>query len=360
MINNSEETILSKGRYISIIVGTIIGVGILAMPKGITKIAHQDGWISTMLGVIYPLYTIIISSYVIKRYPNDDILTISKKKLGNILGRILNFIFMTFWIFVGTNVICGYSNLMRSYVVGWLTPFKIICICTLVISYSAYKGLETVAKIAEVALYLTIIFALSAIPALKLSSPLNIKPIFGSGTYSILNGVIPSLLSYSGVEVMYLYHPYVKEKSKVKWYSLISIAFVMVIYAWICFISIFYLGPDIVIKSQWPFLLATQSVTITLINNYSYFFIFMWSIIIIKCAVICYYSAMKVLKDFIPKGSNKSISAALYPLFVLVALKMGNELNRRAIVDELIRYFTIFNVSYITLIAIVIFFSKER
>lgn len=360
MINNSEKDTLSKGKYISIIVGGIIAGGSLSLPIGVTKIAHQDGWISTMFGVTYPLYIVILSIFIIERYPNDDIIAISKKNLGNIVGKIFNFIFFTFCVFVECTVISIYSSLIRNYAVGWLTPIKTITICTLIVAYSAYKGMQTIGRISEVALVLTIILIMLPISALKVSSLLNIQPILGSGSKAILSGSIESILSYSGAELIFLFYPYVKEKNKIKRYSFISVFISMIVYTWICFISIFYLGPDIVTKSQWPFLLVTQVVTITVINNFSYLFILIWSLIAIKCAVIYYYCSIKILKDFIPKIKTKNIYIAIYPVSVYFALKMGNELSRKVIADKLVKIYTIFNLIYITLITIVIFIKKIK
>ncbi len=64
----------------------MLGVGILSLPNDVIKIAKQDGWISVLLGAIYPLYMVFIATYLSKNYPKDNMLTLSKKFFGKILG----------------------------------------------------------------------------------------------------------------------------------------------------------------------------------------------------------------------------------------------------------------------------------
>lgn len=360
MKSSSENMELSKSKYISIVVGAMVGISLLILPATLAKGTHQDGWISAIIGVIYPMTFVILSSYIISKHPDENILAISKKHFGKIIGSMFNLVWLTFCGFIGINVLAGYNNLMRSYVVGWLSPFKFIIICALVAAYAAYSGLQTVGKICEVAMIVTIILSVSPIQALKVSSLLNVKPILGSGIHAILSNAPGSVMSYSGIEVILIFHPYVKEKKKIKWYSLISTIFVCILYTWVCFVSIYYLGPDIVTKSAWPLILATQSVTVTIINNYSYFFILMWGIIGIRCIAIYYYSSMVIVKDFLPKTKKLYICVGVYIIFVYLAMKLGNELNRRAIVDKIIQVYVVINLVGLIIICIQLYFKRNE
>lgn len=360
MLDGSKDIVLRKFQFISIITGAIVGISILILPNDLAQGAHQDGWIAAILGVFYPLYEVLLSKYLTKRFPDNNILFLSKKCFGKFLGTILNIIFATFFAYISIIVTNAYKNLMIAYVVGWLTPFKLIAVVTIIIAYAASKGLNILAKISEIAFIITFILTFSSIPALKLTSLLNIKPIFGSGIKAILITSMSSLLSYSGIELIFLFNIYVKDKSKISWYSFIGAFSAMIVYTWICFISILYLGPDITVKSQWPFLLAVQSVTITIINNYGYLFMLMWSIVAIKCSTIHYYVCAYILKDCIKNIKFKNLCFLMYPIFVYLSFILGNEINRKLISGKLIKIYTAFNLLYITIITIIIFLKKDE
>ena len=99
------------------------------------------------------------------------------------------------------------------------------------------------------------------------------------------------------------------------------------------------------------------SVTITVINNYRYIFMFLWSLIAFKSISINGYASLYILKDFANKIKIKKICFLMYPLLVYLAFNYGNEISRQNINDIVSPYYVIFNLLYMTVIAIFIFFK---
>lgn len=96
MMNNKEDA-LTESQLTLMVIGSIIGISLLSLPLDPIKIAKQDAWIATFLGVIYPIYVLFIAIYIRKKYPKRNILDLSKKIYGKILGNILNLIFLLFF-----------------------------------------------------------------------------------------------------------------------------------------------------------------------------------------------------------------------------------------------------------------------
>ena len=354
---SKKQSYLTVSQFALIIFGSIVGVGILSLPNGVVKVAHQDGWISTLVGGVYPLYVVLIASYISKKFPNDDILILSKKYFGRHLGSIFNLIFATYFIFIASMIASYYTNLMRNYIVGFMTPFKIIAILFICIIYASSRDLKAIGIISEIAFYVKLILLLAPILALRESNITNLYPVFGSGFSLIVRGSMTTFYSYSGAEIILLIYPFLKEKNKMLSSSLISVAMVIVTYVWCVFITTYYLGPDIVSKSNWPFLLVLGSITITIINNYRYIFMTLWSLVAFKSMSINGYASIYILKDFAHKIEKRKICFLMYPLLVYLALEYGNEISRQSISDNIMPLYVIFNLLYITVIAIFIFFK---
>jgi spore germination protein len=355
--SNKKQSDLTVNQFGTIIFGCIVGVGILSLPNGVVKSAHQDGWISTLIGGIYPLYVVIIASYIGKKFPNDNILILSKRYFGRVFGSIFNLIFASYFIFTSSMIACYYSNLMRSYMMGFLTSFKLLSILFICIIYASSRGLKVIGRISEITFYITIVLLLSPILALKNSEITNVFPIFGSGFSSIAKGTLKSTFAYSGAEIILLIYPFLKEKKKMLRSSLISVTIIMAIYAWCVFITTYYLGPDIVNKSYWSFLVVTESITVSAINNYRYIFMYVWSIIAFKSISINGFASIYILKEFAYKIEKKKICFFLYPLLLYLALLFGNEISRQNINNIVSAIYIIFNLIYMTVIAIFIFFK---
>lgn len=355
--SNRKQSYLTVSQFALIIFGTIVGVGILSLPNGVVKTAHQDGWISTLIGGIYPLYVVLIGRYISKKFPDDSILILSKKYFGRFLGNIFNLIFGTYFIFIASIIASFYTNLMRNYILGFLTPIKIIAIIFISTIYAASRGLKVIGRVSEISFYVTIFLLLTPILALRDANMTNIYPVFGSGFSSIASGSLKSIFAYSGAEIILLIYPLLKEKNKMLSSSLISVALVIILYVWCVFITTYYLGPDIVDKNHWSFLLVMGSVTISVINNYKYIFMFLWSLISFKGISINVYASIYILKDFAHKIEIKKIYFSLYLLLVYLALKYGNEISRESISDNVIPCYIIFNLLYMTVIAVFVFFK---
>lgn len=356
--SSEKQNLLTKSQFMFTIFGSIVGTGVLSLPNDVVKIAHQDGWISILIGGVYPLYIVMVGSYLSKKFPNDTILILSKKYLGYFFGNILNLIFLTSFIYFATMIASSYINLIRNFATEFLTSLKMIIITFLIVSYAAAKGLKVIGKASEIAFYIILTLILLAMPALNIADITNIYPIFDVGLMPILQGSITSIFAYSGAEIMLLICPFMKEKNKVFSSSLIIIAVVVAVYVWVVFITIYYLGPDIVTKSYWSFLLVTESVTLTVINNYRYIFIFLWILIAFKSCTIYCYASVYILKDFIKKVEIKKLYFFMYPLFVYLTFKFGNEISRQKISKYATQVYAIFNLLYMTVIAAIVFFKR--
>ncbi|MBV7276728.1 GerAB/ArcD/ProY family transporter [Clostridiaceae bacterium UIB06] len=358
--SSKKQNLLTKTQFMFIIFGGIVGTGILSLPNDVVKFAYQDGWISAAIGGVYPLYVVLLGSYISKNFPEDTILVLSKRYMGFFLGGILNFIFLTSFIYYSAMITRIYVNLVNNFVVGFLTPFKMIIIVFLVTLYAAFKGLKVIGKISEINFYIMLVLILSSVPALKAADITNVCPVFDVGIESILYGSMTAVFAYSGAEIILITYPFMKEKNKVLSLSFVIVFLVIIIYIWVVFVTIYYLGSEVVIKSYWSFLLVTESVTISVINNYRYIFIFLWSLVAFKsCAMNC-YASIYILKDFLKKIKVKILCFIMYPIFVALTFQFGNEITRQRISKYATKGYVLFDVFYIAVISGFVFFRRKR
>ncbi|KRU30598.1 spore germination protein [Clostridium sporogenes] len=186
MVNN-EEDFLTEHQLTLILIGCMVGVGILSLPKYVVKIAKQDSWISVLLGTLNPLYITFVTSYIRKKHPKEDILDLSKKIYGNIFGNILNLIFLLFFFLVSTDVAAGINNVLRNYMVSFLNSWNILTLLFLGAAYTVYGGTKTVGRLSEILFYTTFIVFLIPVFSIKKADILNLQPVIGSGVKSIVN-----------------------------------------------------------------------------------------------------------------------------------------------------------------------------
>jgi len=153
------------------------------------------------------------------------------------------------------------------------------------------------------------------------------------------------------MEFLFIIYPYAKDKKKVIPSALKSVLWVMLIYVWTVFITIYYMGVDIVPKTFWSFVTVSESVQIPIINNFRFIFMALWIIVTFKTIANDYFAISYVLND-ITSLDRKKLCIYIYPIMVYLALRFPNEVVRRKFASTVIPYIIIFDLAYITIIAL--------
>lgn len=352
---------LTANEVTFIILGIMLDVSVAGLPNDVSHISKQDGWISTGLGAIYPLYVAFIAIYISRKHPKENILVLSKRYLGNIIGTFFNILFFIslFSFFPATTSVL--SIIGRIYVIPFLSPINIMAFLLIVSGYAAKKGIKVLGKICAVSFYLiTGIIIVSAF-VLGEGSLLNISPVFGSGTKNILLGVKASIYDYALLEVILLIYPFIEDSSQIKKAALKAVLYSFLIYTWITFISIYYLGTDILKKTTWAFFSVTEAVKLEVVNNFRYIFIFFWILLAFKSVTVMFYFSIQVLDSITRRKSEDFTYGIIGVIVVYIAYKYyPDRVTRRAIVEITSTYSIIFNLIYITLIAIIIFIKRDE
>lgn len=353
-----QDSYLTPSQLTLVLVGSMIGIGVLTLPIDVIKHAKQDGWISSALGAVYPIYFILLAQYMHKKFPEKNILILSEMYCGKFLGTILNLIFVIFFLLILTEAAAGGANMVMIYMTPFLNRQKILIIMLLVPAFVAYKGIKTAARMNEVIFYSTLIVFFIPIASLKEGSVLNIMPVFGSGIINIIKSTKETMLSYNGVEILLLIYPFFKDNKKIKKCGIVSTIITTIVYMWFVFSAIFYLGIDIIPKFLWPIITVTEAVTIPIINSFRYIFMSMWSLIMFRLLSNCYYAFTFGLSEITKSVSRKSFVLLMYPLIFYLSTLYQNPTIRRSFLGKIIPIYSLYNVIYVGIIALLIIIRK--
>lgn len=359
-MNIQKSNLLTSNQMCYLLLGIMVNEGILSLPNAVVKTSRQDGWISVIIGALYPIYMVLIAIYISRRYPQDNILTISKKYFGNALGMLLNLLFSTLFIFYLTSSSAAISNFLRSYILGFLSPIKFLSIYILVSAYTAYKDLKVLGRLNELIFYIFIPISFVPLASLNVGSLLNIRPIFSSGFSNILKGSFHCIYSYGGMEILFLIYPFIDYQCKLKSSAIKSVLITCVFYTWMTFMTIYYLGINIIPKTIWPTIFVAENLQLPFVSNFRYIFLFLWILVTLKSMAICYYAALFIIKDTINKVTVKELYFYTYPIFIYLAFKLDSEVSRRTIAQYLVPALTIFAFAYVSLLALLIYIKKDK
>ncbi|MGU9537931.1 GerAB/ArcD/ProY family transporter [Clostridium tepidum] len=357
-----NNNVLTGNQVIATIVGTMVGIGILSLPASLSRIAENDGWIGVVIGSLYPFYILLCAVLIFKDTPyyNMNILEISKNYFGKILGDILFFIFSFQYFIYIIIATADISNLLRVHLVGFLEQYKLAIPILLISVYAASKGIRALGRINQIIFHLSIPLILITFIAIKKGNILNIKPIFGTSFSSILKAAIETVYSFLGIEVIFLIVPLIKDKNMIKSSFFKSALIVVIVYIWLSFVSIYYMGSDVAKNLYWPTLSLAQTIYIPGISNFELVFMFLWISIVLQTIAnqnyFFYYSLSSILKKINPN--------ILYIIVFIFATILVDKLDSFIIFTKLNEYssifYLIFNLTFITSITIIKIIKEKR
>jgi spore germination protein len=358
-MDKKKHELLTSGQLIGLMVGFTIGPEFLKLPDLLVSTAYQDAWISAIVALIYPLYIVLIASYIAKKHPNNSILDISRKYLGKTFGNILNAFFcLQFLLYIGT-IASEFTRITRIYIAGFLSPIKIIIFCLGMSAFASYKGLKTLGKAGELVRYYMIPVLLLTVFAFKDGNISNIKPVFQSGIPYILKASKDTLYFYTGFEALLLIHPFVHDNVNILKASLKAFATCAVIWVWAVFSTIVYLGVDIIPKSIWSFFLVFDSVNFPIINNVRYVFMFVWALVSFRIVSNYLFLSHSIISDLTTFNIKKIIIITM-PLLTYYTYILMNDLVRKNLLNIISPVFVTFNILFLTAISLLLKFRKQK
>lgn len=349
-MNSKKTMLLNQWEFTFLLVGFLIGAGFFKLPNILIKEAKQDAYIAAILGLSYPIYIVLTGLYISIKNPNDNILAVSRNTFGKLFGTFLNFIY--FMQFVITVIVISSDSIQisRTYIVAFLTPIKVVIMIALLVVYTALKDIKTLGKVSLITSYLFILVIFFSIAAIPRGSMLNIQPVFGSGWKSIFNAAILTSYYYMGFEAIPLYHTFVESKKALKKACFFSLLICSLIWVWIVFICIYYLGIYVVPKSLWALIFVFESIHMPIINNFLFFFMAAWSLNFVK-SISNYYHATGYILEDITGIKAKIIILIFIPMVSYLSIKFLDESIKKAIVSTVLPILAIFNILYFSVLA---------
>jgi spore germination protein (amino acid permease) len=163
----------------------MLGSALIFIPEAY---AGRDAWIATILASLSGWYVLYVIISLKNMFPDINLVQLSQLSLGKIAGNILNLLlFWTIFIVLLTFVFDLVNFLHLTY--SAIPTFFLVSIIILAATYCLYKGVNTIGRLGEIFIWITIIFTiLGFFLAIPLINPSNLTPVL-SNWKSLIAGV---------------------------------------------------------------------------------------------------------------------------------------------------------------------------
>jgi spore germination protein KB len=237
----------------------------LVLPIGFASL--QAVWIAILLALLGGITLFFVYDYLYRQYPDLPLSGYVQKILGKYIGWIVNLLYLLFFIHNDSRVLRETSELLVTSTYDQTPLFVICALMIIAVVYVLYKGIEVLARTAEIYLLILICLGILGNIFVLFSGIIDIKnlfPLLGKGWKPIVKAAYPNIVMFPFGEMIcfttilpYLNKPQLGRKTGV-----IALIISGIILSFTHALEVSVLGADIYSRSNFPLFLMITKVNI--------------------------------------------------------------------------------------------------
>ncbi|MDD3840268.1 MAG: endospore germination permease [Clostridia bacterium] len=320
MIKDNDR--ISAGQARTFIILTIVGVGVLSLPRIASERAQSDAWLIVIIGGVIALSVSFLIIKLGERFPGDTVVEYSQKIVGKFIGTVMSIYISIYFALFCSFIIRIFGEVLKMYLLPW-TPIEVTMFALLIMSvYICRSGLEAIARLDKV--IFPIFIAISAlflfsIPDMDLS---NLLPVFTTSPVQILRGSLDSAFAFLGIETLLLIFPFIDTKQSIEKTVFNSLLMVILFYLYIVVISIARLGVSGSQSYIWPLMTVAKSIDIpgVFIERIEGVIMGLWVFIAFTSLITLHFTSSLTLSKIFKTTEQKGFIVLLVPFIYSIAL----------------------------------------
>ncbi|MCI9354952.1 MAG: endospore germination permease [Firmicutes bacterium] len=316
----SENDKISIRQLQALLILDLFGTGVVTLPRQTVNVAGNDAYIAVLLGSIIMAVFTLVFTILGQRYTNKTVVEISQMLLSRPVGLLLS-LGLAIKIMIGAGlelrIFCemiGQSMLFRTPI--FITALAMLLIC----SYVSAIGYECRARTGEILfVFVFVPFLILMFLAIFTADYSNLRPVLSHSASDIAKGTWYTILSFQGLEFLFLVFPYLQCPKRAKKGMLqagLIIAFFMTL---ITLLTIAVFGQYSVTNKLFPVLQMMDSLQLpgSFLDRQDIFMLWFW-VVSIFASVSAALFFVTILFERIQQNKNKKIPARKWMLFVMV------------------------------------------
>jgi len=357
----SKETITTSQAAVMVI-NYMLGAGILTLPRTTVEAARTpDVWISIIISGLIIMVAGWIISVLCKRFQGKTWFQFVPDITGKWIAIILSLPVIGYFIIISAFEIRILAEVTGLFLLEGTPVWAIVLPFMWIGLYLTLGGINSLARLYEIILPITLVFLLLA---LLLSSSIfdidNLRPVLGSGFMPVYRGIHPTLLSFTGYEIMLIAIAFMKFPQKATKAIMTGISVPVLIYLVTVIMVIGGLSINGVEKRTWPTLDLMRSFEVQglIFERFESLLLVIWIMQIFSTYTITLYAA-SIGWAQISNAKFRPFVFALLPLIFLIAMIPKNVTEAFKLGDT-VGHASVFLFGVIPLILLLVSIARKK
>ncbi|MBD8006926.1 GerAB/ArcD/ProY family transporter [Bacillus norwichensis] len=238
-----EKGKISALQMLMLIYPTIIATGILSVPAIVAQFAGNDSWFPPIIASSAGFLAVFIADRLHKLYPGKTLIQYSEDILGRIMGKLVSFLVLFFYIEITGSISRLYSEFIVTSFLFTTPQIVVIASMLFLCAICVYGGLEVLLRTAQLLFpFFVLPIALFILFSASDFQFGNILPIFENGIIPSLKGAVPPSGWFAEFFIISFFLPFLSSKEKGLKYGMLSVLIVMITLVIVNLIVTFVLG----------------------------------------------------------------------------------------------------------------------
>lgn len=330
--------------------------------------AGKDAWLAILFGSLLGCLFFLMYYQLYQWFPEDSFTGYVKKILGKKLGTAVGYIYAIAALYISSRVLRVFGEVLLSSTYPE-TPLVIVhALMILVVIYAVNKGIETIARTAELTIVIVFILAIFGFVLIVLSGVMDIDrilPILENGFVPVLKTVVTETMNVPFGEVMIftIIFPYLNNNRRMRIIGVGAMLLSGIMIAGTMLINILTLGFHVVEDSGFPLLATIQMISVAdFLERLDVLFLIVLFIDVFSKLVLFFYFGVIGLTELFGLESHKQISYPIGMIVLFCSLTIATNYSEYAYqsINISARYFSFPLQVIIPLILLAIAFFKKR
>ncbi|QZY55467.1 GerAB/ArcD/ProY family transporter [Crassaminicella profunda] len=358
--NNDKISSFQLGLILAV---TMIGVGILTLPRTLTEVVGPDGWVVLLLAAFIALVIALVIAVLVKKFPQETVVEFSSSLIGKPLGMIISIGFFIYCILFSAMEVRIFGEITKEYLL-LNTPIEVLMITLLLAAvYLIRSGIEPIARMAQiifpVVVLIAVVIILPVLPELDLT---NLLPVLKTPITKIIKAIPIIFFSFVGIELMLLFSAFVIEPQNIKKHVSFAVIMVSAVYMFILIVTVTRFGLVESTHIIWPSLELFKTIDLpgAFIENVEAFIIGIWILSLFMTLVTLYFGGSLIISRILKSKEQNYFVLPILPIIYFIALIPDNIAQVADYMDMISNYLSTFYVILLPILLLVISSFKKR
>jgi len=361
-----DERQITAIQSAAILVSTIIGVGVLALPLFAVRAGESGAPLVTVVSVLLAFVGLAVISLLGMRFPNKSITQYSEDIIGKWPGRIGSALIIAYFAVLSALTAREFGEVVITSVLT-RTPLEVTVIVMLLLAALATRNSVTTFAYIHHFYFPLLLFPALLIVALSLKNAegLNLQPMWGNVSWvrpEMVEGILTITALFQGSFIMTTVIPAMRRPEK----ALTASAWAMLIagglYVTIVAATVGVFGSEEIKNLLWPTLELAKGTSLpaNVLERLDAAFLAVWVTAVFTTLFSSYFFTIKEASKLFRLGDHKMFSFFLLPAVYVMAMLPRSILHMYEIIENFGRIGLIFTIAYPLMLWLIALVRRKR